>query len=57
MPHICADEIIAFMMMFPFIGMFVRVNRDRIHRWFHRMRGSKPSLLKRECPHEEDQHG
>jgi hypothetical protein len=53
--HICADEVIAFMMMFPFIGIFFRTNRDRIHLWFHRMRGTKPVALKRECPHDHEE--
>lgn len=56
MPHICADEIIAFMMLFPFIGAFFRANRDRIHAWFHRVRGAKPSSLKRDCPHDQEEN-
>lgn len=31
MPHICMDEIIMFMAMIPFVGMFFR----KIHAWWH----------------------
>lgn len=31
MPHICMDEILAFLAIFPFIGIYFR----RFHMWFH----------------------
>jgi len=31
MPHICMDEILMFMAMFPFIGVIFA----RIHMWYH----------------------
>ena len=31
MPHICMDEILMFMAMLPFIGVFFR----KIHAWWH----------------------
>lgn len=31
MPHICMDEVVMFMAMIPFIGIFFR----RIHAWWH----------------------
>jgi len=54
--HICADEIIAFMMLFPFVGMFIRTNRDRVHAWFHTARGATRRFFKRECPHDDHEH-
>lgn len=31
MPHICLDEIMMFMAMFPFIGFYFR----KVHAWYH----------------------
>jgi hypothetical protein len=53
--HICADEILMFMMAVPVIGGFVRLYRAKIHAWFHRAKGS-PKSLKPECPHDHKDH-
>lgn len=37
MPHICMDEVMAFMMAMPFIGMFIRLYRARAHAFAKRM--------------------
>lgn len=31
MPHVCIDEILAFLAIFPFIGIFFR----KLHLWYH----------------------
>lgn len=37
MPHICIDEILMFMAMFPFIGFYLR----KLHIWYHVKFGHK----------------
>lgn len=51
--HICFDEVLAVMMMFPFVGLFIASHRAKIHAWFHRRKGT-PTSLKPECPHDHE---
>jgi hypothetical protein len=53
MPHICMDEILLFMAVFPFIG----VTFQKTHAWYHKKFGHKCHHVERcEETHVEHEH-